>query len=55
MGAEEIGVFMRLLDYGILGLVTIGLGYLGWFLFKKNLDEKDRLQKILEDKLKNDN
>jgi hypothetical protein len=53
MSTEQLGVFAKFTDYGVLGLVVIALGYVGWFLFKKNMDEKDRLQKIMEEKLKN--
>jgi hypothetical protein len=52
MSTEELGVFAKLADYGVLGLVVIALGYIGWYFFKKNMDEKERLQKIMEDKLK---
>jgi hypothetical protein len=54
MSAEQLGVFAKFADYGVLGLAVIALGYVGWFFFKKNMEEKDRLQKMMEEKLKND-
>jgi hypothetical protein len=43
------GVFEQLANYGALGLVVLALGYLAWFFIKRNLDEKDRLIRRLED------
>lgn len=51
MSAEQLGVFAKFADYGVLGLAVIALGYVGWFFFKKNMEEKDRLQKMMEEKL----
>jgi len=45
----HFGVFEQLANYGALGLVVLALGYLAWFFIKRNLDEKDRLIKRLED------
>jgi hypothetical protein len=45
----HFGVFEQLANYGALGLVVLALGYLAWFFIKRNLDEKDRLIRRLED------
>ncbi len=45
----HFGVFEQLANYGALGLVVLALGYLAWFFIKRNLDEKDRLIKRLEE------
>ena len=47
--APDFGVFNQLADYGALGLAVLALGFVAWHLFKRNLDEKDRLAKKLEE------
>lgn len=53
MNIEELGIFYVLADYGILGLAVIALGYIGWYLFKKNMEEKDKMQQRIEELEKN--
>ncbi len=36
---QDFGVFTQLADYGALGLAVLGLGFVAWFLFKRNLNE----------------
>jgi hypothetical protein len=43
----DFGVFNQLGDYGILGLVTLALGYVGWIFIKRHLAEKDELKEKL--------
>ena len=38
------GVFEQLTNYGALGLVVLALGAVGWYMFKRNMAEKDRMQ-----------
>lgn len=45
----DFGVFSQLTNYGALGLAALALGYVTWFFIKRNLAEKDRMQKELED------
>jgi hypothetical protein len=45
----HFGVFEQLTNYGALGLVVLALGALVWFFIKRNLEEKDRLIKRLEE------
>jgi hypothetical protein len=47
--AQTVGAFEVLLEYGILGLIVLVLGTMTWFFIKRNLEEKDRLIKRLED------
>ena len=37
-------VFEQLANYGALGLVVLGLGAVGWYMFKRNMAEKDAMQ-----------
>ena len=46
----DFGVFNQLGDYGILGLVTLALGYVGWIFIKRHLAEKDELKEKLLNK-----
>ena len=49
MQAQSLGAFELLLEYGILGLIVLALGTITWFFIRKNMDEKDRLIRRLED------
>ena len=42
-------VFEQLTNYGALGLVVLALGYVAWYFIKRNLAEKDRMQKELDE------
>ena len=46
---QDFGVFNQLADYGALGLAVLGLGFVAWFLFKRNLDEQDRMKRKMEE------
>lgn len=48
----SFGVFDKLGDYGVLGLVVLALGYVGWILFKRHLDNQDRIKQELQNKKK---
>ena len=45
----NFGVFEQLTNYGALGLAALALGYVAWYFIKRNLAEKDRMQKELEE------
>jgi hypothetical protein len=45
----DFGVFEQLANYGALGIVSLAVGALVWFLIKKNLAEKDRLQAKIDE------
>ena len=45
----DFGVFNQLADYGALGLAVLALGFVAWFLFKRNLDEQDRMKRKMEE------
>jgi hypothetical protein len=45
--APDFGVFNQLGDYGVLGLVTLALGYVAWVFIKRHLAEKDELKERL--------
>ena len=47
--APELGVFEKLVDYGALGLVVLALGAVGWYMFQRNMAEKDRLQAKIDE------
>jgi hypothetical protein len=48
-GSPDLGPYEALVQYGVLGLVAIALGYTTWKMWTKNLEEKDRLQKRVEE------
>lgn len=45
----SFGVFEQLANYGALGLIVLALGAVVWMFIKRHLDEKDKLQKKLDD------
>lgn len=47
--AADFGVFEKLIDYGTLGLVVLALGAIGWYMFKRNMAEKDAMQAKIEE------
>ena len=49
----DFGVFTQLTNYGALGLAALALGYVAWYFIKRNLAEKDRMQKELDDLRRN--
>lgn len=44
----NFGIFERLSQYGILGLVCLALGAVSWLLFKRQLKSEEILKKELE-------
>jgi hypothetical protein len=55
--ATNFGVFEQLTNYGALGLIVLALGGVAWYMFKRIVAEKDRLQaKVdeLEKELRNE-
>lgn len=44
-----MGVFEQLADYGVLGLLTLGLGFIVWNMMKRQLASEDRLKGQVED------
>lgn len=44
-----LGAYEGLVQYGALGIVVLALGYAAWYMFKRNLEEKDRMQKRIEE------
>lgn len=40
----NFGVFEQLTNYGALGLVVLALGAVAWYMFKRIVSEKDKLQ-----------
>ena len=49
----DFGIFGKLGEYGVLGLAVLAMGYVAWFFIKRNLAEKDRMQKELDDLRRN--
>jgi uncharacterized protein HemX len=47
--AESLGIFERFADYGVLGLVTLGLGVTVWYLLKRQIAVEERLQTKVDD------
>jgi hypothetical protein len=45
----SFGIFDQLANYGALGLVVLAMGAVGWMLLKRQLDDKDRMQRRLEE------
>ena len=43
------GVFEQLTNYGALGLVVLALGAVGWYMFKRNMAEKDIMQAKIDE------
>lgn len=45
----SFGIFEQLANYGALGLVVLALGAVCWIFIKRHLDEKDRLQRKIDE------
>jgi uncharacterized protein HemX len=45
----DLGPYQALVDYGMLGLVVLALGAIGWYMFKKHMAEKDEMKKRIEE------
>lgn len=46
---QEFGVFSQLAGYGALSLAVLGLGFVAWFLLKRNLDKQNRVKRKIEE------
>jgi 3-mercaptopyruvate sulfurtransferase SseA len=46
---QSFGVFETLTQYGALGVITLGLGYVVWALLKRQIASEDRLKSKVED------
>lgn len=42
--APQLGVFEKLVDYGVLGIAVLALGVIGWIFIKRLMNERDKLQ-----------
>ena len=40
----NLGVFEHLAEYGVLGLVTLALGFVVWYLLRRELAFEDKLR-----------
>ena len=40
----SFGVFEQLADYGVLGLLTLGLGFVVWWLLRRQLQGEEQLR-----------
>lgn len=47
--SSDFGVFEQLVNYGALGIVVLALGAVGWYMFKRNMAEKDRMQAKIDE------
>ena len=45
----NFGVFEQLSNYGTLGLIVLALGAVAWYMFKRIVNERDRLQVKVEE------
>ena len=61
MAPETFGIFEVLTQYGVLGIVSLGLGAALWYLLKRQIASEDRLkqrvdelQRELTDYIRND-
>lgn len=44
-----MGIFEQLADYGVLGLLTIGLGVIVWNMLKRQLASEDNLKSKVDE------
>lgn len=51
--SEGFGVFKALAEYGVLGLVTLALGFVVWFLLRRELNAEQK-QRERVDQLQRD-
>lgn len=45
----DVGVFEHLAEYGVLGLVTLALGFVVWFLLRRELLSEEKLRLKTDD------
>ena len=46
---QSMGVFELLTQYGALGIITLGLGYIVWSLLKRQITSEDTLKTKVEE------
>jgi len=46
---ESFGIFKALAEYGVLGLVTLALGTMVWFLLRREIASEDKLREKVEE------
>lgn len=44
-----LGIFEQLADYGVLGILTIGLGFVVWNMLKRQLASEDSLKSKVDE------
>lgn len=44
-----MGIFEQLADYGVLGLLTLGLGFVVWNMLKRQLASEDSLKSKVDE------
>lgn len=49
MTLQTFGTFDVLVQYGALGIITLGLGAVVWYLLKRQLASEERLQSKVDD------
>lgn len=47
--SADFGIFNQLTQYGPLGVAVLALGYAAWYMFKRQMNENDRLQKKVDE------
>lgn len=45
----NFGIFEQLTNYGALGIVVLALGAVAWYMFKRIIADRDRLQAKVEE------
>lgn len=45
----DLGPYQALVDYGVLGIVVLALGAIGWYMFNKHMAEKDAMKARIEE------
>lgn len=45
----DVGIFGALLEYGVLGITTLALGYACWKLLQRQLESEERLNKKVDE------
>jgi hypothetical protein len=44
----DLGPYQALVNYGVLGIVVLALGAIGWYMFTKHMAEKDAMKARIE-------
>jgi hypothetical protein len=45
----DLGPYQALVNYGVLGIVVLALGAIGWYMFTKHMAEKDAMKARIEE------